>query len=145
MVEGITLSSENDSLNSWSISFVSGDINLWNKDMLFFVRACRAFTAAIGAYYLRNTGPGGGLIFYANGTNYIEAASSNQSDGKAWSNIIDQLSGASGTAIGTGLTNSNAIVAQAGHTSSAAKLCLDYVNSWGSTVSAAKVCDDLIS
>jgi hypothetical protein len=43
-----------------------------------------------------------------------------------WSNITGTSSGASGTTIGTGLANSNAIIAQAGHTASAAKLCRDY-------------------
>ena len=51
-------------------------------------------------------------------------ALTSQSISQAWSNITDQLAGA--TSMWDGLANSNAIVAQAGHTSSAAKLCLDY-------------------
>jgi hypothetical protein len=46
--------------------------------------------------------------------------------GSIWSNITDQLPGASSS--WDGLSNSNAIVSQSGHTSSAALLCLDSTN-----------------
>ncbi len=72
---------------------------------------------------------GGGVVFHvyrdASGTERgLVVALSNQSNGTSWSNITGQLAGA--TSSWDGLANSNAIVAQAGHTSSAAKLCLDY-------------------
>jgi uncharacterized protein (TIGR02145 family) len=72
---------------------------------------------------------GGGVVFHV----YRDAAGverglvvslNNQSEGAAWSNITNQLAGA--TSSWDGLANSNTIVAQAGHSSSAAKLCLDY-------------------
>ena len=79
------------------------------------------------------TGPAGGLIFYdktyvSDGWRYLEAAPSDQSGPyHAWSNIIDVEIGTSaqGTAIGTGQANTTAIIAQPGHTESAAKLCDD--------------------
>jgi len=48
------------------------------------------------------------------------------SSASAFSNIIDQFAG--GASDWDGLSNSNAIVTQSGHTSSAAKICLDYSN-----------------
>jgi hypothetical protein len=72
---------------------------------------------------------GGGVVFhvYKDGSGAehgLIVALTNQSDAQAWSNVTDQLAGASSS--WNGLSNSNAIVAQAGHTNSAAKLCLDY-------------------
>ena len=72
---------------------------------------------------------GGGVVFHvyreANGTERgLVVAPTNQSAGTPWSNITNQLAGASSS--WNGLANSNAIVAQVGHTNSAAKLCLDY-------------------
>ncbi len=43
-----------------------------------------------------------------------------------WSNVTTSI-GTTGSAIGTGAANSAAIAAQAGHTNSAAKFCLDLV------------------
>jgi formylglycine-generating enzyme required for sulfatase activity len=93
-------------------------------------RFVRTITYAIG-----DTGPGGGIVFYiTNGSlNGLEAAPPLWNGGSAdpwslWSNIQHTAVGVSaqGTAIGTGLANSNAIIAQSGHTTSAAKLCRDY-------------------
>lgn len=92
-----------------------------------YVRPARSFTDSIGAYSLRDTGPAGGLIFYVDGagTTYYEAGPSDISSSSIWSNVTTQI-GTTGSAIGTGLSNSQDIVAQSGHTTSAAKLCLDY-------------------
>lgn len=72
---------------------------------------------------------GGGVVFHVykdgSGTEHgLIVALTNQSDSQVWSNVTDQLAGP--TSSWNGLSNSNAIVAQAGHISSAAKLCLDY-------------------
>jgi len=72
---------------------------------------------------------GGGVVFHVykdgSGTEHgLIVALTNQSDEQVWSNVTDQLAGA--TSSWNGLANSIAIVAQAGHTNSAAKLCLDY-------------------
>jgi hypothetical protein len=121
----------------WSSTEWSYDIALLNdflgssgakagKASFCRIRACRAFTSTT-VYALRDIGPAGGLIFYKSGNNYLEAAPIDQSAGITWSNVIDASAGASGTAIGTGQANTTAIIGQAGHTSSAAKLCDDLV------------------
>jgi uncharacterized protein (TIGR02145 family) len=75
---------------------------------------------------------GGGVVFHV----YRDAAGverglvvslNNQSEGAAWSNITNQLAGA--TSVTDGLSNSTSIINQQGHINSAAKLCLDYQNS----------------
>ena len=105
----------------------TGEQQVQGKAVTYRVRACRSFTALLGAYSLRDTGPSGGLICYIDGTTFYEAAPSDQSAAQAWSNIEDVEIGATaqGTAIGTGQANTDAIIAQAGHTASAAKLCDD--------------------
>lgn len=84
---------------------------------------------------LGETGPAEGIIFYdkgfvSDGWRYLEAAPALWNGGSAdpisaWSNVITAV-GTTGTAIGTGLANTTAIIAQSGHTASAAKLCRDY-------------------
>ncbi|MDD5570235.1 MAG: DUF1566 domain-containing protein [Bacteroidales bacterium] len=71
---------------------------------------------------------GGGTIFYvdATGQHGLIAAPNDQSSGIAWSNITNVAIGASASSHIDGLTNTNAIVAQPGHTSSAALTCKNY-------------------
>jgi len=78
------------------------------------------------------TGPAGGLVFYdkgsvSDGWRYLEAAPENQDNSQIWSNITNTAVGicAQGTAIGTGKTNTLAIIHQEGHTDSAAFECAD--------------------
>jgi len=107
---------------------IIGDANKQLGPGVFdYIRACRSFTAGVGDYALRDVGPAGGLIFYISGTTYYEAAPSDQGSTNQWSNITTVEIGitAQGTAIGTGQANTTAIINQAGHTSSAAKLCND--------------------
>jgi hypothetical protein len=110
------------------ISFVDGVVGYTGKlNTDFNVRPCRTFTAALGAYSLRDTGPAGGLIFYISGTTYFESYSSDISVGYIWSDVLDEIgASAQGSAIGTGSTNTLAIISQVGHTVSAAKLCNDF-------------------
>lgn len=71
----------------------------------------------------------GGLIFYLNtsdGTGMV-AAPSDQSQSAVWWNGSYTTTGATGTAIGTGNANTNAIVASQGTGSYAAQLCADLV------------------
>jgi hypothetical protein len=102
----------------------------YGEGSYFGFRFVRTITYAIG-----DIGPGGGIVFYITngGLNGLEAApplwnGGSADPGSAWSNIETSAVGVSaqGTAIGTGLANSNAIIAQSGHTASAAKLCRDY-------------------
>ena len=75
------------------------------------------------AYALGDTGPGGGKIFYVSGSTYLEAAPANwgsyeTQDYGPWSTGGNQslaVSGADGTAIGTGSQNSLDIANQSGN------------------------------
>ena len=115
---------------SWSrtVNFRTGSTGVSNKPIARRVRACRSFVAGAGDYALRDLGQAGGLICYISGTTYYEAAPEDQSAGKAWSNIVSTLIGTTGTAIGTGQANTAAIIGQAGHIDSAAKLCDDLIS-----------------
>lgn len=75
---------------------------------------------------------GGGIIYYLwKDLNNVEhgliVALTNVSTAQAWSNNINTLIGSSAQSTWDGLSNSNAIVSQAGHINSAAKLCLDLI------------------
>jgi hypothetical protein len=81
-------------------------------------------------YALCDTGPAGGYIFYdkgsySDGWRYLEAAPSDQSTGIQWYNGYYVVTGATGTAIGTGQANTTAIVIIQGAGSYAAQLCND--------------------
>jgi hypothetical protein len=75
---------------------------------------------------------GGGIVFYVDATGQhglISTASDISS--AAWSNVNTLAIGVSAMSLTDGNSNSNAIVNQAGHTNSAAKICLDYSNTVG--------------
>ena len=85
------------------------------------------FTHYIGEEY------GGGVIFHlwkdnAGVEHGLIVALTDQSTSQAWSNVTSAVIGTSAQSSWDGLSNSNSIVGQAGHTSSAAKLCLDLVS-----------------
>jgi len=85
------------------------------------------FTHYIGEQF------GGGVIFHlwkdAQGVEHgLIVDKTDLSTSQAWSNITNLLIGASAQSRWDGLSNSNAIVGQAGHTSSAAALCLNSTN-----------------
>src|SRR5574344_1593104 len=85
------------------------------------------FTHYIGEEY------GGGVIFHlwkdnAGVEHGLIVALTDQSISQAWSNVTYTEIGTSAQSSWDGLSNSNSIVGQAGHTSSAAKLCLDLVS-----------------
>ncbi|MFP4562045.1 MAG: DUF1566 domain-containing protein [Spirochaetia bacterium] len=80
-------------------------------------------------YEIGETGPSGvGIVFYVTdgGLHGLEAAPEDQSSSAQWSNVTNGLLGTTGTAIGTGSTNTNAIIGQTCHDSSAAQICRDY-------------------
>ena len=93
-----------------------------------------AFTYEIGQYVADK----GGVIFHryleGGNENYLVVALTDQSSSQAWSNIDQTSIGPSAQSLWDGLSNSNAIVAQPGETSSAAALCLNYavgaINDW---------------
>jgi hypothetical protein len=105
----------------------AGSLNI-NKNASLYVRASRTFTDIAGAYVVGDVGPAGGWIYYiSGGTTYYECAPSDQSTSHTWSNIINAAVGTTATNIGEGQNNTNEIIAQAGHTDSAAKLCNDLI------------------
>jgi hypothetical protein len=88
-------------------------------------------TQQLKVWVVGKAGPAGGWIFYDAGNSnagwrWMECAPSDQSTGIQWGNgsAID-IAGAKGTAIGTGQTNTTAIVAAQGAENFAAKLCDD--------------------
>lgn len=89
--------------------------------------ASSIWTYEIGQYVTSQ----GGVIFHreiiGSSQSYWIVARTDISSSSVWSNISTNI-GASVQNFINGLTNSNLIVAQSGHTTSAAKLCLDWVN-----------------
>jgi hypothetical protein len=73
---------------------------------------------------------GGGVVFWVDhtGQHGLIVSMIDLSTGISWSNVTGELIGQTAQSDWDGLTNSNAIVGQTSQTSSAAKLCLDYVN-----------------
>lgn len=104
----------------------NGAMGVALKTEVFKVRAVRSFTSLAGTYTLGGSGQAGGWIFYINGTTYYEVAPSDCAD-SAWSNITALAVGTTSYNIGEGQNNTNEIMAQAGHVTSAAKLCDDLI------------------
>lgn len=97
--------------------------------------AANAGTAAGGGNFTHYIGEeyGGGVIFHLwkdnTGVEHgLIVALTDQSTSHVWSNVSSTEIGESGQSKWDGLSNSNAIAGQAGHSSSAAKLCLDLVS-----------------
>lgn len=126
-------SSETSATNAYAYGIsLSQFLSVGKSQDTYLAKPIRSFTAGSGAYSLRDEGPGGGLVFYINGTTYYEAA---QFDlmygtggdlGGTWSNIQNSASGATGTAIGTGSSNTSTIISQSGHHYGAAYICDQY-------------------
>ncbi len=119
----------------------SGFVDMGTQQMLSVPYALFAGTAA-SVSGSSNTGNfthyigeefGGGVVFYvwkdAQGQEHgLIVDKVDLSTGQAWSNITTVAIGLSAQSIWDGLSNSNAIVSQVGHTSSAAALCLNSTN-----------------
>jgi hypothetical protein len=73
---------------------------------------------------------GGGVVFWVDqtGQHGLICSMIDLSTAQAWSNVTTTLIGTTAQSDWDGLTNSNAIIGQGGHTGSPAKLCLDYTN-----------------
>jgi hypothetical protein len=121
-------SSESNASNAYLI-FTTGPalVDTDAKSASFLVRLCRSFEGSEKDYPLRSLGISGGYIFYhANGLVYECAAEDLPIT--AWSNVTGTAVTGTGTAIGTGITNTPLIIAQTGHTASAANLKNSYTN-----------------
>ena len=91
-------------------------------------------------YALGDTGPAGGLIFHVNpnwekdGWRYLEAAPFDQSAGAKWGCFRETITGARGTAIGTGRQNTADMMTACKDEGAAAALCanlsLNGVTGW---------------
>jgi hypothetical protein len=82
-------------------------------------------------YAIGDTGPSGvGIVFYVSddGLHGLEVAPVDQNGGNKiqWSDVLDKEIGTTGTGIGTGSANTDAIIAQSGHNTSAAQEARDY-------------------
>lgn len=128
-------STEENATTSFYIDFaLSGVFLTAAKSSVEGVRPIRSFVDTVNSYSLRDVGPGGGWIFYIDGTTYYEVSQSDLTT-SAWSNITSTLIGGTGEAIGDGEQNTQDIINQAGHTASAAKLCDDLSSTTGTYLS----------
>jgi hypothetical protein len=105
----------------------SGDTLSLSNGQIFKATAKGAFTHYIGEEF------GGGVIFHlwkdnAGVEHGLIVDKTDLSTAQAWSNIDQTLIGPAALSIWDGLSNSNAVIGQAGHTSSAAALCLNSTN-----------------
>ena len=116
-------STENNATLALTIDFTNGSY-FWNnfKSNVLHMRCARTFEDDIGAYQVRDRGPSGGFIFYIDGTTYYEACSNDCPDHE-WSNVHNGLIGTTSADVGEGQNNTDDIIAQAGHTDSAANSC----------------------
>lgn len=124
---GIYWSSSEANFNNTYGTYMGSVNSNYFKSLLQRVRACRAFVSTTN-YNLRDIGPAGGYIFWKSGNDYLECSPSDLVN-SVWSNIHNIEIGvtAQGTAIGTGLANTTAIIGQVGHIASAALLCKNLV------------------
>jgi len=127
-------STEIDADTAYTMRFSDGFDDASDKsDGAISVRAIRTFETW-DTYVVGDVGPAGGVIFYVDigggdlgGDQVGEVAPVGTETVMYWSNIDDTEIGvvAQNTLIGSGVANCNAIIAQIGHTNSAAKYCLD--------------------
>ena len=107
----------------------SGCTNAWDFDTDTVTSDVTLFAKWTPLYALRETGPAGGLIFYvkeggfSDGWMYLEAAPSDQSTSAVWGCYGVSISGADGTAVGTGEQNTIDIEAGCTTPGTAADIC----------------------
>jgi hypothetical protein len=105
------------------VTAVAGNLSATEMLNLSAVASFEDTVRAIGKNYQ------GGIVFYldSTGEHGLIAAPADQSIGIQWYNGIDITTGATGTAIGTGLANTDKIIEAQGAGSYAAKLCAELV------------------
>ena len=115
--------SSEDSATDAIICGFSGDPEFTEipKSETAYIRPIRTFFST--TFSEGDTGPGGGIVFYVSDGTCMEAYTSDLTP-RTWSNITNVLVGTSED-LGDGLANTEAILAQSGHTGSAAKSCDD--------------------
>ena len=113
----VNTSIEGNYIITYTVSDTSGNTATATRQVAVVVQ-----NLAIGQSYQ------GGIIAYIDSTGQhgLIAATADQSSGIQWYNGDYIVTGATGTAIGTGLTNTNAIIAAQGSGSYAASIARDY-------------------
>jgi len=113
---------------TWNSAGIA-DTVVFNNTLVVTAQDGTTFVTYTVTYSLRETGPAGGLIFYDKGSysgspswRYLEAAPSDQSTAE-WGCVWTTISGADGTAVGTGNQNTIDIMAGCGTADIAARLC----------------------
>ncbi len=104
---------------------IGADGGIPKKQVVSTISNLSGFTHYIGEHF------GGGVIFNLWKENGIETGlivDIIDLGTSVWSNVNNTLIGSSAQSSWDGLSNSNAIISQVGHTDSAAKLCLDSTN-----------------
>ena len=97
------------------------------------------FVVEAEVYALRDTGPGGGYVFYdkgefSDGWQYLEVAPADASSGAVWGTTGNSVAGADGQTIGTGEQNTLDIIAGDSASDKAADLAAAYTTTVGETV-----------
>lgn len=82
-------------------------------------------------YKIGDKGPAGGWIFYdkgnsSDGWRYLEAAPEDQAEDVQWGRYTKEITGAKGTAVGTGKVNTAAIIKSFEESGNAAKIAASY-------------------
>ncbi len=91
-------------------------------------------------YTVGNHGPAGGWIYYCDesdsyeGWTYLEVSPAELPDTHVWSNVTTTTLGTTLLTLGSGLANTEEIINQEGHTTSAAQACVDYSVTIGGNV-----------
>ena len=123
------LSIVNWSADSYFIKITVNGTEMGTSQVLSVPYALHAKTS--GTHYIGEL-YGGGIIFFIDHTGEHGLIASLEDldggSGVAWSNITNTLVGAGAQDAFDGASNTAAIIAQSGHTNSAAKLCDDYEN-----------------
>ncbi len=128
VASGITLADTTNWNNKQNLLVAGSNITISGNTI-------SATTASGGGGFTHYIGEefGGGIIFHlwkdSQGIEHgLIVDKTDLSTSQVWSNLSSTLIGPSAQSSWDGLSNSNAIVAQAGHTSSAAALCLNSTN-----------------
>lgn len=110
------------------IGLSPGDYSIQQVVNAISQKLCDSFIYEIGEYVPSQ----GGVVFHrymdGNTQKYLIVSINYQSTSQAWSNITSTSIGGSARSSWDGLSNSTAIVGQAGETSSAAALCLNLIS-----------------
>lgn len=125
------IKTETDPTGGTSYS-ITGTNQILSVPYALFAKKAESISGAINNHYVGEL-YGGGVIYYVDQTGQHGLICSmldltTGGSAKEWSNVITTSIGEAAQSTWNGLGNSVAIVNQNGHSTSAAKLCLDFVN-----------------